>query len=219
MQKEATIASVAHDWKNIMAAPARFVHPERIVACYDGAISLGIATSLQASERVERPLAILLMDHFDLSALPDLAQLDEADLILMTSPAGQIENLVPLAGAIFWSHVFAGEIRTNEVAEMKRLIGEAAFQTALANRDLASNLPGPDDRGALETMMASDGIRCVAAWHDALPHCLGAWARLKHANDSLLATLPDLVHRELGPEIMRRLAAKLLSLRPTEGVQ
>lgn len=211
MRNEANLASAAHDWTDMMAAPARYVHPERIVACYNGAITIEIATNLQASKRIQRHLAILLTDHFELSALPDLAQLDEADLILMTSPADQISDLVLLAGAIFWSHVFASEIRTNEVAEMKRRVGETGFQRALANRDLASNLPGPDDLGALEAMVTSDGLGCIAGWHEALPARIGAWARLKHANDSVLMPSLDAAHRKLGPLIMRRLAANLPS--------
>lgn len=219
MRNEAPLATAAHDWTNMIAAPARYVHTERIVACYNGAIPIETAMKLQASKRIQRHLAILLTDHFELSALPELAQLDEADLILMTSRAEQISDLVLPAGAIFWSHVFASEIRTNEVAEMKRRVGETGFQTALANRDLASNLPGPDDLGALEALVTSDGLGCIAGWHDALPAHLRPWARLKHANDSVLMPSPEAAHRKLGPSIMRRLAANLPSRIPQDEVQ
>lgn len=204
---EAKSASITQERTDIVAAPARFVHPERIVACYDGAITLDIARDLQCSDRVQQQLTILLMDHFELSALPDLTHLDDADLALMTASFEQIGDLVSLAGAVFWSHVFASEIRTSEVAAMKRRFGETIFQTAIAHRDLAGNLPGPDDLAALEALMASDGLRCIASWHEALPARIGAWARLRHASDSLPS--PDTTHGKFGPAIIRRLAADL----------
>jgi hypothetical protein len=218
-QNEANLATAAQDWTDMMAAPARYVHPERIVACYNGAITIEIATRLRASKRIQRHLAILLTQHFELSALPDLAQPDDADLLLMTSPAEQISDLVLLAGAIFWSHIFASEIRTNAVAEMKRRVGETGFQRALANRDLASNLPGPNDLCALEAMVTNDGLGCIAGWHDALAARLRPWARLKHANDSGLTPSLNAAHRKLGPLIMRRLAASLPSPIPQDEVQ
>lgn len=202
-----------------MATPARLVHPERIVACYDDAISVDLAVRLQASDRIQRQLAILLMDRFALPDLPAPVNLDEADLSLMAAPAEQISILAPLAGAVFWAHFFASEIRTNEVAEIKRRIGDTAFQTALANRDLASNLPAPESLDTLETSVEADGYRCLASWHAALPSAIGAWARLKHANDRFLTPFPDARHRVLGAAIMRRLATNPVSSPESEEPQ
>ena len=209
MQAQAGSSPVAQDWAGAMVMPSRLVHPERIIACYDDAISLDVAAQLQRSDRVQRQLAILLMDHFGLPAMPDPAGLDEADLSLMAAPADQISALVPLAGAVFWAHVLASEIRTSEVAEIKRRIGDDAFQTALANRDLAGNLPGPDNLDALQAAVDADGYRCLTGWHHALPSGAGAWARLKHANDKFFVPFEEPRQRALGASIMRRLALSL----------
>jgi hypothetical protein len=207
---------VAQDWTGAMAMPARLVHPERLIACYDDAISLDVAVQLQSSDRVQRQLAILLMDHFGLPNLPDPADLDQADLSLVAAPAEQISALVPLAGAVFWAHVLASEIRASEVAEIKRRIGDGAFQTALANRDLSSNLPGPDNLDTLQAAVDGDGYRCLTSWHHALPSGAGAWARLKHANDKFFVPFPEPRERVLGASIMRRLALSL-TLQPAPG--
>ncbi|MGH6858897.1 MAG: type III secretion protein [Phyllobacterium sp.] len=210
--REESAPAPIYDWTSVMATPVRFVHPARIVSCYDGAISLDIARQLQMSDRVQRQLTNLLMDHFDLPDLSEPVEMDQADLGLMAASAEQISSLVPLAGAIFWSHIFVAEIRTHEVSEMKRRIGETAFQFALANRDLAGNLPAPENLDGLETAMEQDGYRCLASWHDALPQRLGSWARLKHASDRLLVSAPEAGQRELGLAIMRRLASNLPEL-------
>jgi hypothetical protein len=194
------------DWSTLVSMPAKLVHPERIVACYDGVISSEVASQLQASRRVQRQMTLLLMDRFALPELPAPISMDPADVHLMFIPADQIAALIPLAGAVFWAQFLASEIRTNEVTEIKRRIGEAAFQAALANRDLAGNLPPPESLGALEANLESDGYRCLGSWQAALPAAIGAWARLKHANDRSLTPFPDAKQRALGAAIMRRLA-------------
>ncbi|MHC1551785.1 type III secretion protein [Phyllobacterium sp. K27] len=194
------------DWSALISNPAKLVHPERVVACYDGVISPEVASQLQASSRVQRQLKSLLMDRFALPDLPASMSVDPADVHLLASPADQIATLIPLAGAVFWAQFLASEIRTNEVTEIKRRIGEAAFQAALANRDLAGNLPPPESLDALEASLEADGYRCLASWQAALPAAIGAWARLKHANDRSLTPFPDAKHRALGAAIMRRLA-------------
>lgn len=194
------------DWNSLISTPAKLVHPERIVACYDGVISSDVAAQLQASRRVQRQLTSLLMDRFALPELPAPMSIDPADVHLISIRADQIAALIPLAGAVFWAQFLASEIRTNEVTEIKRRIGEVAFQAALANRDLAGNLPSPDSLDALEANLEADGYRCLASWHATLPAAIGAWARLKHANDRSLIPFPDAKQRALGAAIMRRLA-------------
>lgn len=203
---EARASSGHSDWSTLISNPAKLVHPERIVACYDGVISPEVASQLQASSRVQRQLTSLLMDRFALPELPAPMNIDPADVHLMASPADQIVTLIPLAGAVFWAQFIASEIRTSEVTEIKRRIGEAAFQAALANRDLAGNLPSPESLDTLEVNLEADGYRCLASWQVALPAAIGTWARLKHANDRSLTPFPDARQRALGAAIMRRLA-------------
>jgi hypothetical protein len=210
--EEPDAPSAQPDWSSLAAAPAKLVHPERIAACYDNVISSDVAAQLQASGRVQRQLALLLMEHFSLPELPGPASLDPADIHLMASSADRISTLIPLAGAIFWAQFLAGEIRTSEVAEIKRRIGETAFQAALSNRDLAGNLPPPESLDALEVNLEADGYRCLASWHAALPSATGAWARLKHANDRSLVPFSDARQCDLGAAIMRRLAADAASV-------
>ncbi|MEP7456712.1 type III secretion protein [Phyllobacterium sp. SB3] len=204
------------DWNTFVSNPAKLVHPERIAACYDNVISREVAAKLQASSRVQQQLALLLMDHFALPELTEPASLDPADIQLMVRPADQISTLIPLAGAVYWAQFLASEIRTNEVAEIKRRIGEEAFQAALSNRDLAGNLPAPESLDTLEINLETDGYHCLASWHAALPAAVGAWARLKHANDRSLTPFPDAKQRALGAAIMRRLASHLDSSLPQE---
>ncbi|EJN03658.1 hypothetical protein [Phyllobacterium sp. YR531] len=204
------------DWNDLVSNPAKLVHPERIATCYDNVITSEVAKQLQASDRVQRQLAILLMDRFALPELPQAASLELDDINLMVQPADRISELIPLAGAVFWSQFLAGEIRTNEVAELKRRIGETAFHAALSNRDLAGNLPSPENLDALEATLEADGYRCLASWHAALPSAIGAWARLKHASDRSLTPFPDTRQRGLGATIMRRLAANLDASSPGE---
>ncbi len=193
------------DWNSLVSNPAKLVHPERIIACYDGVISRELASGLQASGRVQRQLTLLLMDHFALPELSAPESLDPADGYLMACSADEIAALIPLAGAVFWAQFLASEIRTNEVSEIKRRIGETAFQAALANRDLAGNLPAPESLDALEVNLEADGYQCLASWHAMLPASMGAWARLKQANDRSLTPFSDAKQCALGAAIMRRL--------------
>lgn len=202
---EAKSSSLIDNWSNIHSAPARFVHPERIVSCFDKIISSQLAKRLQASDRVQEQLKILLMDHFDLPDPSSLTEIDQVDLGLLSKPAEYIAGLVPLAGAIFWANIFTAEIRTDKIAAMKRSIGESAFQIALANRDLASGLPGPDD---LDAAIERDGNNCLLSWHITLPSAVRAWAQLKHADDTFLSVHTNVKDQGRGVAIIRRLASQ-----------
>ncbi|UTV41883.1 type III secretion protein (plasmid) [Ensifer adhaerens] len=170
-------------WTIFQTAPARLVHPRHIVQAYDGAISVGAAVKLQQCDRVQRALARLLRDKFQLPEPSSCPRPAEEDLKLLALLPEQIEQHIRVAGAVFWSHVLAGEIRSREVAEMKSQIGEMAFQIALDNRDLAAGHLAPAGIDQLMQAIETDGRRCWASWQAALPEPLAAWMRLRYEAD------------------------------------
>lgn len=193
----------------LTSAPARLVHPQRIVSCYEDALTLDVAVKLQACDRVQPQLALLVAEQFGLAQSSALLDLAPEDLALMRLAPAQLDELVVIAGAAYWAHVFAAEIRTSEVALMKQAIGEAAFKFALANRDLAGHLAHPGSTDNLIAAVRRDGLHCIGSWHASLPGGLAGWARLKHASDKEVQPFAEEAQRALGLAIMNRLAADL----------
>ncbi|TCN34015.1 type III secretion protein [Sinorhizobium americanum] len=191
-------------WAIFQTAPARLVQPRHIVHAYDEAISLETAARLQQSARVQRPLARLLGEKYRLPEPFSCPRPAEEDLQLLALPPERIEHYSHVAGAVFWGHVLAGEIRSREVAEMKSRIGDAAFQLAIHNRDLAAGHPPPGDRDHLMQAIETDGRKCWASWQASLPQPLAAWLRLRDETDEDIAFLQE-SDAERGAAIVRRL--------------
>lgn len=193
-------------WALFRTAPARLVHPRHIVHAYDEAISIEAAARLQQSDRVQRPLARLLRDKYRLPDAGACAPPHAADLALLDLPRERVDEVSRLAGAVFWSHVLAGEIRSRAVAEMKARIGDLVFQRAVHNRDLASGRQPPGDLDALMRAIDADGRKCWASWQASLPQPLAAWLRLRDEadEDGAFSQADD---AERGAAIVRRVAA------------
>ncbi len=191
-------------WAIFQTAPARLVHPRHIVQAYDEAISIETAARLQQSGRVQRPLARLLTEKYQLPEAGSCQRPAEEDLKLLELPRGRVEQYSRLAGAVFWGHVLAGEIRSRAVAEMKSRIGDLAFELAVHNRDLAADHPPPGDLDLLMQAIETDGRKCWASWQVSLPGPLTAWLRLwDEAADDAFSAPTD---AERGAAIVRRLA-------------
>jgi hypothetical protein len=191
-------------WTVFQTAPARLVDPRLIVQAFDNTIPIETAIRLQRSDRVQRPLARLISEKYRLPEPFSCPRPAEEDLQLLALPRAGIEHYSHAAGAVFWGHVLAGEIRSREVAEMKSRIGDAAFQLAIHNRDLAAGHPPPGDRDHLMQAIETDGRKCWASWQASLPQPLAAWLRLRDGADEETAFLQE-SDAERGAAIVRRL--------------
>ncbi|WP_018238590.1 hypothetical protein [Ensifer sp. BR816] len=192
-------------WTVFQTAPARLVGPRLIMQAFDNTIPIETAIRLQRSDRVQRPLARLISEKYRLPEPFSCPRPSEDDLELLAFPLERIEQYSHAAGAVFWGHVLAGEIRSREVAEMKSRIGDFAFQLAIHNRDLAAGHPPPGDRDQLMQAIETDGRKCWASWQASLPQPLAAWLRLRDgaANENI-AFLQE-SDTERGAAIVRRL--------------
>ncbi|PDT81132.1 type III secretion protein [Sinorhizobium sp. BJ1] len=191
-------------WAIFQTAPARLVHPRHIVHAYDEAISLEAAARLQQSRRVQRPLARLLSEKYRLPEAGSCQRPAEEDLELLELSPEQIKQYSRLAGAVFWGHVLASEIRNRAVAEMKSRIGDLSFQLAVHNRELAAGHLPPGDLDLLVQAIEADGRKCWASWQVSLPEPLAAWLRLRDETaEGIAFSAPT--DSERGAVIVRRL--------------
>jgi hypothetical protein len=205
VESGATTAAGENIWATLRKAPARFVNPCHIVTAYDEAITVEAAVRLQQADRVQRPLMRLLMEKF---ALPDVSTCpvpEEDDLKLLALTPAAIAQHSYMAGAVFWGHVLAGEIRSREVASMKERIGDRAFRIAVDNRDLAAGHEAPDDIDTLIKAIELDGRKCWAAWQASLPGAVAAWLQLRDEADRDRVRFSDAADAAAGALIVRRL--------------
>lgn len=201
----AAAAELENVWAAFRTAPARLVHHRHIVQAYDEAISIEAAVRLQQSDRVQRPLMRLLMDKFDLpdARLCPCPEPDDLKLLALSPEA--VAHHSYLAGAVFWGHALAGEIRSREVALMKERVGDRAFRVAVDNRDLAAGHEIADGLDALMQAIDVDGRRCWASWQASLPAALAAWLRLRDETGGDDASFPEPGDAATGAAIVRRL--------------
>lgn len=201
----ATGAEAKNIWEVFRCAPARLIHPRHIVTAFGEAITFEAAVRLQQSDRVQRSLCRLLMEKFDLPDVGSCPFPEEDDLKLLALAPSAVGQHSYLAGAVFWGHVLAGEIRSREVALMKERIGERAFRIGVDNRDLAAGLEPPGDLDALVQAIELDGRRCWAGWKTSLPDALAAWLRLTDEVDDYGIHHAEAADRARGAAIIRRL--------------
>ncbi|MCA1489888.1 SctK family type III secretion system sorting platform protein [Sinorhizobium alkalisoli] len=201
----ATGAEAESIWETFRSSPARLIHPRHIVIAYDEAITIEAAVRLQQSDRVQRPLLRLLMEKFELPDVGSCPSPEEDDLKLLALAPSAVVQHSYLAGAVFWGHVLAGEIRSREVAVMKERIGERAFRIAVENRDLAAGHEPPGDLDSLIKAIEDDGRKCWAGWQASLPGALAAWLRLMGEADEAEIRFSVAADIATGVAIVRRL--------------
>lgn len=201
----ATAAEMQSIWATICHAPARLIHPRHIVTAFGGAITVEAAPRLQQSDRVQRQLSRLLMEKFELPDVGSCPSPEEGDLKLLALSPSAVAQHSYLAGAVFWGHVLAGEIRSREVASMKERIGDRVFRIAVDNRDLAARHEPPGDLDSLIQAIELDGRKCWLDWRASLPDALAAWLRLTDEVDNDGTRHAEATDRTRGAAIVRRL--------------
>jgi hypothetical protein len=199
------------NWAAFAAEPVRYMHRDRVLACFAGAIAPGLVSEMQLVPRLQADLVDLVGSHYGLSALANDPGVDGSDLYLASMPREETAAFFQTCGAILWANAIAAEIRAPVIAAIKARIGARAFSKALENRDLAVNCARPPDIDALMANMERDGAACFALWLTGLPVSLKGWVELKFQPSDLEVPAPSGEMADRARRVIERLAELLAS--------
>ena len=191
-----------------MNEPAGYVEPQRLFACFGGAIGQEACERMLDTDRLKPRLSALLLEKHQLNAgsfrLED--EIEEADRIVALSSPDELDDLALQAGAVYWSDSFAGTILKSVIATLQEEIGEALYAFAVANRDLSGPVRPLVPLEGIRERIFADGWHCLGAWCHDLPAEVGTRVRLKLPPDDVIDQAPDPAFAHLGAAIIRRVA-------------
>lgn len=191
-------------WRSFMTEPASYAEGSRLAACFGAPVKPELGSRLLESARMRAQVSALLTARYELPAWIAPEECTEQDRAIALLSANELQALVKLAGAIYWSSAMASAVLAKEVQALHDAVSAEICATAIRHRDLAA--PG-FALGSLDTLadrIMDDGWRCLAAWCDAMPNGIGKRVRLKLPASPLLDTLATSPFVERGPEIVRR---------------
>ena len=192
-------------WRSFIDNPAVYVAPERLAACFGGAISVAACERMLATERLQVRLSALLAEQHAL-AEPDVHESDDLDRSVALASVDDLDDIALRSGAIYWAGALAGVILAQKAAALHDALGEELCAFAVASRDLAGPLQSLDPVEGIRERVLADGWRCLSAWCHALPAAIGMRVRLKLPPDDLIDATPPPSFAETGPAIVRRAA-------------
>ncbi|MEJ2117095.1 MAG: AzlC family ABC transporter permease [Alphaproteobacteria bacterium] len=194
----------AEAWCRFMRAPVVYADVGRLAACVNGSLGIAVGYSLRSSGKIKDRLSAIIFEQYDLPSWIDPEQCDERDRVIALASPEQLCSIIKSAGVIYWSSVMASAIYAHELQSLRRKIGEDECPPVLAN---CETLP-PED--ALDKRIGEDGLRCFAAWCEAMPHGIGARVRLKLPASPLLDDTSNLSANGQGVAIVRRAASLII---------
>jgi hypothetical protein len=200
-------ASAAMDWATLMNSPAIYIDVARLAACFDGRISVSLCERLRGASRLQDRLSKIIGEFYALAAPVAPEAVAPADQRVALMPLGRTGDLVRCAGAVYWAAAIANLVRAEEVRWLRDKLGEVACTFALANRNLAGPPRRLEPVDGADGLIAEDGMRCLAAWCQSQPQAVGHRVRLKSAAHPVLDDAVQRPFDEIGPAIIRCVAA------------
>lgn len=196
-------------WRSFIQHPIRTIDPDRLSLCFGGNIDPELALQIKASPRLRERLGRIVRDHYRLLPPPGTPPENEHDMDIALAPSDILTQIVPRAGAIYWSAAIANTVYAADVAALQAEIGEDLCNYALKHRDLAGPETGFASPGTAAERVAESGWQCLAAWCEALDPAVGARLRLKlPPTDAFDAPAPAAL-AQIGPKIVRRAATEV----------
>jgi hypothetical protein len=195
------------DWETFMRQPAAYIDAARLAICLDNEFSAELCGRLQGAGRLRDRLSALIKTHYALAAPVEEDAVDELDRTIALAPCERLADVVRRAGAIYWANAIANVLLAEKVSQLHEQLGEAICAFALANRDLSGPhqvLEPVADAGARVT---EAGERCFAAWCQSLCDAVAVRVQLKLPPRQGLDGPPGIPFAEIGPSIVRRVAA------------
>ena len=122
-------------------------------------------------------------------------------------------DLVPVAGAVWHARRLRRIVNGKLLGEVLRGFHPHCYAIAMAHLDIAPESAAAEEEPAdpaLRTLIQADGIDCLLAWTETLPAAIGARVKLKFPDEFSQSRSPGQLHRAIGPEIIRRVAASLM---------
>ncbi len=206
------------DWaaaEAFVADPGAWAEPALAAPLIAPGLSADTARRLLVSPRLAGRASRLLADRLGWG---DAAALEPADLALASASGAALQAVALCAGAVWHVRRLRSLVLGTDIALLVTRLGEATRATALRHAALAPEAGGDssatDDAAALADDVERDGMRCVAAWIDALPDWAAARMRLKWQGGSespVDAQGLDAEARGAAVRIVRALAAEALA--------
>jgi hypothetical protein len=197
---------VESHWQLFRTQPAAFAHPSHVIRAFDGLISEEVASELATEERFRGRLSTLLTGLYALSEDFGDAPPSAAGERLALASSGELAALIRRCGTVYWARAIVGTIESAAVVALKQTLGEEAYASALANRDLAGperTLPAWTD---LDAAVTSAGLCCLSAWCARQPAALAQRIRLKLPDKTAFGPI-GAPFDQAGPAIVDRLLA------------
>lgn len=192
-------------WQDFVARPADYAVPDRLAACFDGALGDQTCDRLLATPRLRERLSDLLIERHGLGREVDQDALDPQDRAIALLPSDGLERLALRAGAVCHAGSLAGTIAGPRAVALRATLGGEIAGFALANRDLSAPDLALDESGDLRAQILAQGLACLEAWCATLPAPVAARVRLKLPRPEPDAPVSaDMMAR--GPALLRKAA-------------
>jgi hypothetical protein len=195
------------DWATLMNRPASYIDLARLAACFDGRISVSVCERLRGASRLQDRLSNIISDFYALAAPVAAAALGQVDQQVALLPVARTSDLVRRAGAVYWAAAIANMVRAEEVRWLRDKLWETRCTLALANRNLAGPPRKLEPVDGADVRIAEDGMRCLGAWCQSQPDAVSGRVRLKSAAHPALDDGAQTPFDEIGPAIIRCVAA------------
>jgi hypothetical protein len=204
--QDAGAASAEGKWQAFLTKPATYIHKDKLVAMFGGAMSAELCERIAAEPRLLPRMSALVESHY---ALPQWANeaCEAEDRAIVMMAAADMAPLIRRAGAIHWSASIAAVVLAPDIRALYTALGDELCAQAVRHRDLSGPVRAVQPLATLAERVDADGRLCLAAWVAALPAAIGERFRLKWAEalPSDEATLGPF--RALGPATIRRAAS------------
>lgn len=191
-------------WHGFMTEPASYTEGSRVAACFGVSVKPSLGKKLLESERLHVQVSALLTSRYELPSWVAPEECTAEDRAVALSSAEQLQGLVKMAGAIYWSSAIASAVLAKEVQALHGAVGADICAAAIKHRDLSAPSMVLAPLETLAERITQDGWRCLAAWCDAMPNGVGKRVRLKLPASPLLDTQATSPYVERGPNIVRR---------------
>ncbi len=131
----------------------------------------------------------------------DPGALDPADAILLSADTARLDGIAVCVGCVWHGQRVRALISNADIAALNVRFGTRAREAALRHTHFATGSQG--ESNDLHADILRDGMRCIAAWINALPDWAAGRMRLKWAGDHI----PDAV--ETRTRLVRMIAGEL----------
>ncbi|MGO4448252.1 hypothetical protein AB4Y96_04920 [Phyllobacterium sp. TAF24] len=170
-------------WDTYFNHTVRFIHPSRLLECFDGILLPEGIEFLRNAQRIGHNTQRLIREHFGLPALPVELTMEGPDLQLLLMPIEDVKGYELRFGAMFLANSLAQIIQSAAVHRLRETLGQEVYSLALANRHLAISGDVITDPDALLAAMRRDGQACLSTWRESMPTYINEWFRLKYPSD------------------------------------